>query len=168
MAHKSDIDEIVDFSYKIRSKIIQNQEVMALISDNPNYDPDGDEADTYESHVLDHYYNDETGLSAGAYVLVDTDMVDLPTPTMKKIFVYVAVVCTKGYMSMDPKRFRGVKGNRRDNIARLINNMLDDSLEFGVGDLQLTSAMLGSVPTGYTSRILTYEVPNYANFEHPV
>lgn len=166
--HKSDIDEIVDYSYKIRSMIINNQEIMALVSDDVNYDPDGDMAETFESHIHDHYYNDETGLSAGAYVLIDTDIMELTSPTMKNIYVYVAVVCTKGFMDIDPKRFKGVKGNRRDNIARLINNMIDNSLEFGIGDMQLINARLGSVPTGYTSRILTYEVPNYANFDHSV
>ena len=164
MAHRTDIDELVDYSYKARSLIINNQEIMALIADDPNYDLDGDTADEIEARVKDHDYVDETTLIADAYVMVETEMTNLSSPTMKTMYLYVNVVLSKKFMDMNPKKFKGYKGNRRDNIARLINNLLNDNRDFGVGDLKLISATVGSVPTGFTSRILTYEVPSFSSY----
>lgn len=161
--HKySKIDELIDYTYRARQSIINNQEIMALLSDNPNIDIEDDEADEIAQRVKDHDYVDETCLTANAYVIIESEILNLDTDTMKAMGLYIQVICSKRFMDLNPKLFPGVKGNRRDNIARLINNVLGDSDAFGVGELKLTSASITSVPTGYTSRLLTYKVPSFA------
>jgi len=93
-------------------------------------------------------------------------MTNLDTPTVKTMYLYVNIICSKTYMDLDPSLFRGYKGNRRDNIARLVNNELNNNPDFGIGDLHLISATVGSVPTGFTSRVLTYKVPTFAYYDH--
>lgn len=166
MAYRSDIDELLNYSYKTRGMVLQNQQIMALIANDPNYDPEGDDVEQYEQQVKDHDYVDETSLTANAYVIIETEMHDRSSHTMKTMRLYVSVICSKKYMDLDPKLFRGYKGNRRDNIARLVNNLLQDSDEFGIGELHLISATIGSVPTGFTCRVLTYEVPSFAAYDH--
>ena len=81
---------------------------------------------------------------------------------MATMYLYVNVVLSKEYMELSPKLFKGYKGSRRDNIAMRAHELLDDNNEFGIGGLKLISATIGNVPTGYTSRILTYKVPTIA------
>ena len=163
MAYKTDIDEIVNYLYLAKTLILENQEIMALVSNDPTYDPDSDDAEQFEARVKDHDYVDETMLTADCYICVETEMTSLDTPTMKTVYLYVNVICRKTYMDLDNKLFKGYKGNRRDNIARHVNTLLNENGAFGVGDLHLISATLGSVPTGFTSRVLTYRVPAFAN-----
>lgn len=161
--HKySAVDEIINFTYDAKQLIQSDQHIMALISDNPDIDLDSAEADEFTSQVKDHDFIEETFLKAEAYVVIESEVLNLDTDTMKNMVLYVQIVCSKGYMDLSPKKFRGVKGNRRDNIARLVNNLLSDNTEFGVGGLKLVNATIASVPTGYTSRMLTYKVPSFA------
>lgn len=132
------------------------------MADTPNIDLDGEYADNITARVKDHDYVDETCLTANAYVSIESEVLNLNTPAIKSMALYVQVICSKEYMSIDPKLFPGIKGNRRDNIARLVDNILNDELGYGIGGLKLTSASIASVPTGYTSRLLTYEVPSFA------
>ena len=163
MAYKTDIDELVNYSYTAKTLILNNDEIMGLIANDPNYDPDGDDAEQFEERVKDHDYVDETALTSGAYVCIETEMVSLDSHSMKTMYLYVNIVCQKNYMELERSQWKGYKGNRRDNIARLINNLLNENPNFGVGDLRLISATLGSVPSGFTSRILTYKVPAFAD-----
>lgn len=161
--HKySSIDELINFTYKARQAIINDQRIMALLSDNPSIDLEDEEADDIICRVKDHDYVDETCLTANAYIIIESEMLNLDTKTMKSMGLYVQIICSKKFMDLSPKLFPGVKGNRRDNIARLINNLLNSNEGFGVGALELASATISSVPTGYTSRLLTYKVPSFA------
>ena len=160
----TDIDELLDYSYRARSLILADKTIMALMSDDPDYDPDSAEAEEYEERVKDHDYVDETSLTANSYIVIETEMSNLDTPEMKTMFLYVNVICNKKYMDLNPRKFKGYKGNRRDNIARLVNNLLNNNSEFGVGDLHLMNATVGSVPTGFTSRVLVYKVPSFARY----
>lgn len=135
---------------------------MALLSNDPNYDPDSDDAAQYEERVKDHDYVDDTTLTANAYIVIESELVSLDSTTMATMYVYVNVIISKKYMDMNPKVFKGYKGNRRDNIAMAVHQLLENNRDFGIGDLRLISATIGSVPTGFTSRVLTYKVPTIA------
>lgn len=163
MAIVSDIDELVEFSYKAVSLIRNDQSIMALIADDPNLDLDSDEAYQYEDRIKDHDYVDETSLTSNAYITVETAMLNLDTPSMKKMRVVVEIICQKTFMPVNQTKFQGMRGNRRDNLAMLVNNLLNNNTYYGVGDLKLLTAGIGSVPTGYTSRVLEYEAPCYAS-----
>lgn len=132
---------------------------MALLSNDPDYDPDSDDAAQYEERVKDHDYVDDTTLTANAYIVIESELVSLDSTTMATMYVYVNVIISKKYMDMNPKVFKGYKGNRRDNIAMAVHKLLENNRDFGIGDLRLISATIGSVPTGFTSRVLTYKVP---------
>lgn len=161
--HKySSIDELVNFTYDTKKLIQSDQRIIGLIADDPNIDLDSADADEYASQIKDHDFIEETFLKAGAYVVIESEVMNLDTDSIKQMALYVQIVCSKGYMDMDPKVFKGIKGNRRDNIARLVNNILSDNDAFGLGGLKLISATIASVPTGYTSRLLTYKVPSFA------
>lgn len=155
----TNLREIVDYPYAVRSLILGDHTVMALLSDNPHYDADSSDAAQYEERVKDHDYVDETTLTANAYIIIESELVSLDSSTMATMYLYVNVVLSKKFMDMNPRVFAGYKGNRRDNIAMAVNKLLENNRDFGIGDLRLISATIGNVPTGFTSRVLTYKVP---------
>lgn len=162
MPKMKNLKEIVDYPYTVRSLILEDHDVMSLLSNDPNYDPDSDDAAQYEECVKDHDYVDETTLTAKAYVVIESELVSLDSTTMASMYVYVNIIISKKFMDINPRVFKGYKGNRRDNIAMAVHKLLENNRDFGIGDLRLISATIGSVPTGFTSRVLTYKVPTIA------
>lgn len=156
----SHIDDIVDFKYRALSAIKGCQQIIALISDEPNIDIDNDYVDKWEDHIKDYDYVDDTTVQDGAYVTVECEMRSLDTATMKTMVVYVHVICAKGFMQI--KKFNGLKGNRRDNLIRWCDTVLNGDFGYGVGTLQLEDVTITSVPDGFTSMLATYTVPNFA------
>lgn len=161
MAGYTHLDEIIDYNNLVISKILSTSEVMKLVSDG-RYAPDDDDAEKWEDHINDHGWIDESVQEAGAYVLVDTEVTKAPSGSVKRMTLIVEVVCNKSFMKLDRNKFPGVKGNRRDNICRQIDLLINGSPEFGIGRLQLSSATLAAAPEGFTARLLTYTVPDYA------
>jgi len=163
MAIHTHLDEIIKYKETIKDMFSKSQMVLALIADNPNLQLDSDEAlDIADQHIFDYDYIDGTQTQTGAFIMVDVDMVDRPTPTMKDLVVYVQIVVSKSYMSLKGRGFIGVKGNRKDNLARFVDLCINNSSEFGIGRIGLDTAITGNVPDGYTSKVLTYSVPDFA------
>lgn len=162
MAVETHLDELIDFSSNIISKLANSQEIVNLIVDKPNADIYGADGDEARAHMYDYDYIDETQTSAGAFVMVDVDMVAADSGTIKEMDIYVQVAVSKTFMRLDPKKFKGIKGNRRDNIVRQIDLILNGSREFGIGKIQLISARTSIVPTSFTSKMLTYRVYDFA------
>lgn len=161
MAGYTHLDEIIDYNNLVITKVLNSPDVMKLVS-NGKYAPDDDDAEKWEEHINDHGWIDESVQEAGAYVLVDTEVTKAPSGSTKTMTLLVEVVCNKSFMKLDTNTFPGIKGNRRDNICRQVDLLINGSTEFGIGRLQLTSATLAAAPEGFTARLLTYTVPDYA------
>ena len=75
---------------------------------------------------------------------------------LKGMAVTISIVCNVGYIKLDKKKFKGIKGNRIDNIARQIVVALDDDDQkekFGIGELTLTQCPSSECAKGlYGSR----------------
>ena len=162
MAGYTQLDEIVDYSHKIINKIILSPDVMRLIANTSDYDPNSDDAERWEAHVNDRNWIEDTIQAPGAYILVDAELTKAPTGSIKNMTVSIQVVCEKSFMQLTNDIFPGIKGNRRDNICRQTDLLINGSRDFGIGRLNLVSATLASAPEGFTSRVLTYEVPDFA------
>ena len=91
-------------------------------------------------------------------------MINRPNANFKGMAITVSVVCNVGYIKLDKKKFKGIKGNRIDNIARQIVVALgDDDQEFDIGELTLIQCRPVNVPKGYTAVELAYEVDDFAD-----
>lgn len=134
---------------------------MSLLLNKQDVDMNSQEVYQAESaYFFDFDYIDDTVLEANAYIMVDADMIKLSSPAMKEISIYVQIVCSKQFVDLD---FVGVKGNRRDNLAREIDLLLRGSRDFGIGKLELVSAITSPVPKKFTSKLLTFRAVNFAN-----
>lgn len=155
------IDELIDFPAKIINAIASSQEIVGLIFDDPNIDMESDLAESVRDHLYDYNYIDETVEEDGVLIMVDSDIVDMPNPNVASIEVYIQIVVNKHYMRLDSAKFPGVKGNRRDNITRQIDLLLRGRRDFGIGRLDLESAITASVPRKFTSKMMTYAVVDF-------
>lgn len=162
MAIQTHLDQLIDYTSNVIIALVNSPTVVGLMLDKPNPDVDGEDGDTARSQMFDYDYVDETNLKATAYILVDADMVAAPTDAVKDMELYVQVIINKSYMKLNTKTWKGRKGNRRDNLAREIDLLLRGSRDFGIGRLQLVSARTANVPSAFTSKLLTYRIPDFA------
>lgn len=163
MAGVSHIDEIIDFKKKVIDTLGISQAVTGLILDDPNIDMESDAAySVFDNNLFNYNYVDDTQIQVSALIMVEVEILGVPTDTIKDLVVYVQTVVSKDYMQLNPKIFEGVRGNRRDNIARQVDLLLNNSKDYGIGRLSLDRVGIASVPDGYTSTLLTYTVTNFA------
>lgn len=158
------LDELVEYPAKAIQRLGTTKSIVALLTDDADVDMDSDEADeVFDKYLFDYGYVDGTTNEAKAFVCVEAEMVKAPTPTMQDLRLYVTIICHKDFMRIDARNFSGVIGNRRDNLVREIDKVLNGSDIFGIGQLCLNSVKTVSSPTGFTARELTYSVADFRN-----
>lgn len=163
MAGISHLDEVIDYKGKIINLLANSKEVVGLLLSNPNIDMTSPEAYAVrDNNMYDYDYVDETLTIAKPIIMVEAEVPNMSSPTMKNISVYVQIVVPKTMMKIDGKIFKGVKGNLKDNLARQIDLILNDNNFFGIGGLNTDSLRLAVVPDTLTSTMLTYRTVNFA------
>ena len=164
MAGISHIDEIIDYTGEAIRRICASQAVLALIADDPALDLSSSGAAQWKEHIYDYNGPDTASAQQAAYVIAQTEVVKNSSGTFKELSVSLQILCAKSYMRLDSSKF-AADGNRRDNIARQIDLLLNGSTAFGVWRMELTSAVIADeakTPEGFTARTLKYRVVNYA------
>lgn len=160
MAKLTHLDSIVEFKDTVIQKLATSQEVIGLILDKPDIDVNSEDAEAVYKHLYSYDYLDDTVSTDSADIAIDVDLYEKPTGTEAKYYLYVQIICNKGYMGI--KNFKGLKGNRRDNLARFVDKMLNGSRDFGIGRLDLVRAETTNVPYRFTCKTLTYEIHGFA------
>ena len=162
MAGKSHLDELIDYKEKVIDLLGQSKAIVGLILDNPNIDMESDAAyAVFDNNLFNYDYVDSTVQIAEPYIMVETRS-ESTSPTMKDVYLLIQIVCPKLKMKLDGKIFKGVKGNRCDNLVRQIDLLLNNSKGFGIGRLELLDVDPASVPSKYSSKLITYKVPDFA------
>ena len=162
MAVQTHLDELINYSSQIITKLMNSPEVVGLMMDVSPADVTEEDMERAREHMYDYDYIDETVQTAGAYIMVDVDMVAAPTGTIKDVEAYVQIVVSKTYMKLNNKKFKGMRGNRRDNLARQIDLLINGSRDFGIGKLLLVTARTANVPAAFSSKLLTYRAADFA------
>lgn len=156
------LDDLISYKENVIAALSQSQDVMGLLANDPNLDLESSEAENVvERNIFDYDYIDGTLERHDAYIMVDDELVQPSSGTFNRWLLYVQVVCAKTFNDIDKKLFRGVKGNRRDNLARSIDVLLNGNRDYGVGKLVLMSVAPATVPDKFTSLLLTYEIRDF-------
>lgn len=159
---KTFLDVLVEYPAIAMQKIGGNQKVVEFLTNIKDIDMSGDEAaEVYAKNLFDFGFVPQTVDEASAYICVETNMIKAPTPTMQNMRMYVTVVCHNNFMGIDTSVFKGIIGNRRDNLARCVDKVLNGSEVFGIGQLKLESAMVVAAPAGFSARELTYSISDF-------
>lgn len=162
MSENTYLDDLVRYKKLIIKEIASSKEVLGLLANDPNIDPDGERAqEIVEKNIFDYDYIDTTVERSDAFIMVESELIKPSSSTINQWYVYVQVVCAKSYNNLDKKIFRGVEGNRRDNLVAEVDRLINGGRDFGIGKLTLMSVGPASVPSGFTSSIATYGVDNF-------
>ena len=139
-----------------------DETVVALLANNPNIDMQSDEADeVFDKYLFDYGYVDNTTTETGAYICAEAELISNDSPTIENMRLYITVICHKQFMKIDPSKFKGMIGNRRENLSRYVDKLLNGSTIFGIGKLTLESSRVASAPAGFCARELTYYIPDF-------
>lgn len=163
MAVNTPMDKIIDYKDLAIKKIIAFQPVMGLLFDDPNIDMESDEVSCAREHsIKDYGVNLDTIQTDKMIIFVQASMLDNNNTNFKDMAITISIVCNCNYIKLDYTKFKGIKGNRLDNIARQIALALDDEAqEFGIGSLTLVQCHPVAVPTGFSALELVFEVPEF-------
>lgn len=162
MAKSTYLDDLINYKHNVIGRIAASKEIVGLLLNDPDVDMESDAAyDIVGNNIYDYDYVDHTVERADAYIMVDSEMIYPTSGTMNKWYVYVQVVCEKSYNPLNHRIFKGVKGNRRDNLAREIDLLINGTYDFGIGPMELRTVNTAAVPDAFTSVLLTYEVHDY-------
>ena len=112
--------------------------------------------------LYDYQYIDDTTQEAIAYIWVEIDVDRVENKQIKGVRLYVTVACHKNYMKLNGSTFPGVVGNRRDNLVRYVDKLLNNTTFVGgIGALSLQSIRTLSPVSGFTLREITYRIPDF-------
>lgn len=159
---KTYLDQIVEYPYKVITRIAEDKMCVGLIVNKAASSVTEDDMDdVLDNNIKDYQYIEETQQEATALIMVEMEVPSVSNRTVKGVELYVTVACHKNYMNLNRKIFKGIIGNRRDNLVRYIDKILNDSEFIGIGKLKLSSVKTLSSVNGYSLREMTYEVPDF-------
>lgn len=165
MEFSTNLDEIILYKNTVQRAIGMDDNILAFLSDDPNIKAGSPKAsEILFKNILDHSFCDDTIQVDTALILVEVEMYSRPTDAVKNMTLNVQVICNNNFIELNKKKFKGVIGNRRDNIARYIDAALHTqaALQMGIGRLQLYSCMPTVGPSGFSSIMLSYRIPEFA------
>lgn len=160
---KTNLDELVTFPAKVMQKIASDNNILSLILNKPTSDiTENDVDNVLENNVYDYQYVDDIVDKTTSLIFVETEVDNVENKHIKDMTIYITVVCHKDIMTLDRTIFKGFQGNRRDNLVRYIDATLQQSGDFGIGNLSLKS--IRTQDTGnakFSARLLTYAVSGF-------
>lgn len=152
----------IEYKSSVITRLCSSQPLLGLLADDPGLDIDSDRAyRVTDECIFDFNYIDRTVERSDAFIMIDADMIAPTSGTMNEWDLYVQVVCHKGFVALDSKKFKGIRGNRTDNIICQIDQLLNGTRIFGIGRLTLQSCTVAVVPDSFTSKLLTYRVEEF-------
>lgn len=152
----SPLDELIDYKNKVINLIENSPAVMGLLVGKQDVDLDDKLViEAYNSQIFDYSFTTETQLEEKSLILVETET-KTRRGVIKDMTIYVQVIVHKDHMRLTG--FKGVKGNRRDNLSRCITKLLEGNKDFGIGRLQMMQCYPTSVPSPYSSTMIVFEV----------
>lgn len=159
---KTYLDQIVQFPAKVLQTIANDKYCVGLLI-NKGFEQveESDLDDALDNHIFDYQYVDNTTQEASAYIWAEMEVNSVQNRQIKGIRLYVTVACHKNFMKLSHTVFQGVEGNRRDNLVRYVDRLLNNTSAFGIGNLTLSSVRTLSPIGDFVIREITYVVPDF-------
>lgn len=158
----TNLDTIVNYPRLILNKIASSEILRELITNKKKATiEDLEDTDGNYKYMFDYDYVDDTTSEEKLYICLDVLPSNVENSHIMEMTIAINVICHKDYMQLDNKIFKGIKGNRRDNVIRYIDKILNGSNHFGIGRLELANVVPITVSKRYTGRALAYYVYDF-------
>lgn len=162
----SGLKDVIDYKYEVINEIANSQEIMGLMFDDPDIDMDDDLVyNVRNDNLVDHSFTDDTWTQEKTAIFVECELSENQSITVKNMAIIVQIISPNSYIKLDRKKFKRRKGNRNDNIAVAIADLLDgeDCGEIGstIGEIDLVECSPVTAPNGFTSVRLLFTASNF-------
>lgn len=162
----SGLKDVIDYKYEVINEIANSQEIMGLMFDDPDIDMDDDLVyNVRNDNLVDHSFTDDTWTQEKTAIFVECELSENQSMTVKNMAIIVQIISPNSYIKLDRKKFKKRKGNRNDNIAVAIADLLDgeDCGEIGstIGEIDLAECSPVTAPNGFTSVRLLFTASNF-------
>ena len=156
------VDELVEYPLKALLKIADCRECIGLLLNKaPDTITEADIEFACDNKMFDYSFVNSTTQEVTAYIFIETDVYRVENRQIKNLSLYVTIACHKDFMRLDPSIFPKTIGNRRENLARHIDSVLNFSDIFGIGELSLHSIKTGNLSNGFSLKELEYRIPDF-------
>lgn len=118
----------------IINSILNNRDILELMLGS-DYTSEDLENIVY-TQVFPYLYIDDAQTNELPYICCEVNIPRIPTGTIKDISIIIWAFCHKNDMEYYKD---GYKGSKSDILADMIERMLNNSYEFGIGKLYLNS-----------------------------
>lgn len=148
-----ELEEFFDYKNRLMKDLCCNKEIVTLITDKENSKvPNHTLA---YSQVYPYEFVPETIDNGQTFVCFDVDIAEVLNKTFYVPVLYVWVFTHKSKMRLS------AGGVRTDILASKINEMLNGSRFYGLGELALRQVGRFSPITDYQGRVLTYYAKDF-------
>jgi len=110
------------------------------------------------SHIYPYLYVDDTQDKECSYLCIEVDIPRIPTAVIKEMKVIVWAYCHKKIMKFTKK---GYQGTRMDVLSDMVEQVLTNSEQFGIGHLHLDSVTYIYPNNKYYGRQMIFTVPDF-------
>lgn len=162
---KTNLDEIVNFPNIAIRELSKNQNFVSLLTNIPNADLNDEDTEfEWNNCTNDFDYVEGIIQETKSFCCVDTE-IEVTSNTIKEVYLTVLVGVHRNNMSLKGTNFKGIAGNRRDNLIRELDYTLRNDSSFGIGGLELVGRIRAASVAGkeFSCKVATYRVPNFAN-----
>lgn len=142
------LEEFFDYKNRLMKDLCCNEEIVRLITD--NNDADVPNHTLSYSQIFPYEFVPETVDDGKTFICFDVDIANVENKTFYTPVLYVWVFTHKSKMRLD------AGGLRLDLMASKINDLLNGSRFYGLGELELKNVSRFSPITDYQGRALTY------------
>lgn len=162
---KTHLDEMVNYPRMVLKKLYNNPEFVSLLVNIPNADINDETVEEiWEKCVFDYDYVDGIIQDPQSFCCIDTE-VETRSPTIKNIYITILIGVHHNMMSLSKSGFKGIAGNRRDNLIRQLDYSLRDNGDFGIGGLELVGKVrpvtISGAGNNFACKVINYKVPNF-------
>lgn len=162
MAKQTHLDQLIDIKEDIIDLMVSDKQLMGLIFDDPDIDLESDAVvNIRDTNIYDHSYSDDTVQTDTVLILVETGLIGMMSKEINTFEVVIQVIVARHFMKLNPRKFKGLRGNRRDNVIRRIAMLLHDP-RLTLGHLSLTDCGPVDVPKGFTSMRMIFTCDDFS------
>jgi hypothetical protein len=163
MANKTYLDELVEYPKLTILRLLRQPMILDLLANKRGAEiEDMEDDDGNWMYFFDYEYIPDTIQEVRAAFCIDTDVISVPNTSTKRLELYVSCFCSQAFMPLDGKIFKGVSGNRMNNLIRYADLSLRGDRDFGIGKLELKNVRtVTSGNISFAKKMLTYSIPDF-------
>lgn len=151
------LKDIGSYKNKLISTLLKSEDICKTLLDTDDISNIQPKQLVY-SHVFPYLYVDDTQIEVLTYLCVEVDVPRIQTATMKDMKIVIWACCHKDCMKYTSS---GYVGSRVDVLADMVERLLRESNDYGIGKPTLESVTHFYPNKEYYGRQIVFSMPDF-------